>query len=135
MHREEFQLSTRGESDVIDLTDMLRETIARSGIAEGMASVFAPGATAGVTTLEFEPGCVADLKDALERVAPRHGDYEHNRRWGDGNGFSHIRAALLGPSLSVPVSESAPLLGTWQQVVLVDCDNRPRDRRIVISVH
>jgi secondary thiamine-phosphate synthase enzyme len=135
MHREEFQLSTRGESDVIDLTDMLRETIARSGIAEGMASVFAPGATAGVTTLEFEPGCVADLKDALERVAPRHGDYEHNRRWGDGNGFSHIRAALLGPSLSVHVSESAPLLGTWQQVVLVDCDNRPRDRRIVISVH
>ena len=134
MHRAEFELSTQGETDVIDVTDRLRDAVAESGIDEGTALVFTPGATAGVTTLEFEPGCVADLKEALERVAPRHGEYEHNRRWGDGNGFSHIRAALLGPSLSVPVAGGMPLLGTWQQVVLVDCDNKPRDRRLVITV-
>ena len=134
MHKAEYQLSTQGECDVIDLTDHLRETVANADVSDGTAHIFTPGATAGVTTLEFEPGCVADLKEALERVAPRHGDYEHNRRWGDGNGFSHIRAALLGPSLSVPVAAGIPLLGTWQQIVLVDCDNKPRDRRVVITV-
>ena len=134
MHREELQVSTRGECDVHDLTDALRGAIERAGIVDGMAHVFTPGATAGVTTIEFEPGCVADLQAAMERIAPRDGVYEHNRRWGDGNGFSHLRAALLGPSLSVPVDNDLPILGTWQQVILVDFDNKPRDRRVVITV-
>ena len=134
MYREEIEVRTEGESAIHDLTDAVRGAIERSGIDDGMAHVFTPGATAGVTTLEFEPGCVADLKAALERIAPRHAEYEHNRRWGDGNGFSHVRAALLGPSLSVPVAQGIPLLGTWQQVILVDFDNKPRERRVVISV-
>ena len=134
MHRADFQLSTQGESDVIDLTDHLRDAIDRSEVVDGTAHVFTPGATAGVTTLEFEPGCVADLKEALERMAPRHGEYEHNRRWGDGNGFSHVRAAMLGPSLTVPLADGTPLLGTWQQVIVIDFDNRARDRRVVVTV-
>jgi len=134
MHREEVQLSTQGESDIHDLTEAVRGAVTRSGTAEGIAHVFTPGATAGVTTIEFEPGCVADLKAALERMAPRESEYEHNRRWGDGNGFSHVRAALLGPSLSVPIAGGAPVLGTWQQIILVDFDNKPRERRVVITV-
>jgi len=134
MHREELQISTRGESDIHDLTDALRGAVERADIADGMAHVFTPGATAGITTIEFEPGCVADLRAALERMAPRDARYEHNLRWGDGNGFSHVRAALLGPSLSVPVGKGLPVLGTWQQVILVDFDNKPRERRVVITV-
>ncbi|MHC4939431.1 MAG: secondary thiamine-phosphate synthase enzyme YjbQ [Planctomycetota bacterium] len=134
MHREELMIRTKGENDVIDVTDQVREVIGRSGVDDGTVHVFTPGATAGVTAIEFEPGCVADLKAAFERVAPRHADYEHNRRWGDGNGFSHVRAAMLGPSMSVPLAGGAPLLGTWQQIVVVDFDNRSRDRRVVVTV-
>ena len=134
MHREEIEVRTPGEGAIHDLTEAVRGAIERSGIEDGMLHVFTPGATAGVTTIEFEPGCVADLQAALERMAPRHAEYEHNRRWGDGNGFSHVRAALLGPSLSVPVGQGSPILGTWQQVILVDFDNKPRERRVVISV-
>ena len=134
MHREELQFRTRGENEVINITDEVRAIAARAGIDDGMIHVFAPGATAGVTTIEYEPGCVADLKQLFDRIAPRQGDYDHNERWGDGNGFSHMRAALLGPSLSVPLAERIPLLGTWQQIVVVDFDNRPRDRRVVVTV-
>jgi len=134
MHREELTIRTKGENDVVDVTDEVRAAAARAGIDEGAVHVFTPGATAGVTTIEFEPGCVADLKAACERIAPRRADYEHNRRWGDGNGFSHVRAALLGPSLTVPLTGGAPLLGTWQQVVVVDFDNKARERRVVVTV-
>jgi len=134
IRREEITLRTRGETQVVDLTGRLREVVARAGIAEGTAHLFVPGSTAGLTTIEYEPGCCADLAAAFERVAPRNGDYDHNARWGDGNGFSHVRAALLGPSLTVPVGGGAPLLGTWQQVVLVDFDNKPRDRRLIVTV-
>ena len=134
MHREEIEVRTEGEGAIHDVTEELRGAIERSGIDDGMAHVFTPGATAGVTTIEFEPGCVADLQAALERMAPRNAVYEHNRRWGDGNGFSHVRAALLGPSISVPVAKGSAILGTWQQVILVDFDNKPRERRVVISV-
>jgi len=134
MHREELTIRTKGENDVVDVTDEVRAAAARAGIDEGAVHVFTPGATAGVTTIEFEPGCVADLKAAFERIAPRRADYEHNRRWGDGNGFSHVRAALLGPSLTVPLTGGAPLLGTWQQVVVVDFDNKARERRVVVTV-
>ena len=134
MYREELTLSTQGETDIVDITDHVREIASRSALREGTIHVFTPGATAGITTIEFEPGCVADLKAAFERVAPRHGDYDHNRRWGDGNGFSHVRAALLGPSLSVPLDDGLPMLGTWQQIILIDFDNKRRDRRVVVTV-
>ena len=134
MHREELALSTRGETDIVDITDEVRDIAGRSELADGNVHVFVPGATAGVTTIEFEPGCVADLKAAFERIAPREGEYEHNARWGDGNGFSHVRAAMLGPSLTVPLEDGLLLLGTWQQIILVDFDNKRRDRRVVVTV-
>ena len=134
MVREEILLETRGFNDVIDVTDRVRQVVSASGIVDGTVHLFTPGATAGVTTIEFEPGCVADLKAALERVAPRDGHYDHNERWGDGNGFSHVRAALLGPSLSVPLSGGALVTGTWQQLVVVDFDNKSRKRRLVVTV-
>jgi len=134
IHREEMTLRTKGETQVLDLTERVRALVGKSGVREGTLHLFVPGSTAGLTTIEHEPGCVADLKAAFERVAPREGHYDHNARWGDGNGFSHVRAALLGPSLTVPVGGGAPLLGTWQQVVLVDFDNRGRDRKIVATV-
>jgi len=133
-YREEFQLRTRGETDVKDVTDRVREVLDRSDVQEGTVHVFVPGATAGVTTIEFEPGCVADLQAAFERIAPRQGDYDHNARWGDGNGFSHVRAALLGPSLSVPAAGGRLMLGTWQQIIVVDFDNKTRERQVVVSV-
>jgi secondary thiamine-phosphate synthase enzyme len=134
IHREEIALKTKGETQVLDLTESVRALVRKSGVREGTVHLFVPGSTAGLTTIELEPGCVADLKAAFERVAPREGHYDHNERWGDGNGFSHVRAALLGPSITVPVGEGAPLLGTWQQVVLVDFDNRGRERKIVATV-
>jgi len=134
MHREELTLRTNGETDVVDVTEEVRAIVARAGIEDATVHVFTPGATAGVTAIEFEPGCVADFRRAFERIAPRDGTYEHNRRWGDGNGFSHVRAAMLGPSLSVPVAGNRLVLGTWQQIVVVDFDNRARDRRVVVTV-
>ncbi|MCK5375879.1 MAG: secondary thiamine-phosphate synthase enzyme YjbQ, partial [Acidobacteria bacterium] len=99
----------------------------------GQVTVFVPGSTAAVTTIEFEPGALRDLNEALERLAPSDGSYHHDLRWGDGNGFSHLRAALLGPSLSIPVATGGCVIGTWQQIVLVECDLRPRSRRVVLS--
>ena len=134
MHREELVLATRGETDIIDVTPQARQVLAHAGISDGTMHLFTPGATAGLTTLEFEPGCVKDLMDAFERVAPRDAHYDHNERWGDGNGFSHVRAALLGPSLTVPIAAGELVLGTWQQIILVDFDNGPRERRLVVTV-
>ena len=133
MRHHELELTTDGHGDVHDLTDEIRGWLSEVGASEGTVTVFVPGSTAAVTTLEFEPGCVRDLDEALERIAPSDLGYHHDRRWGDGNGFSHLRAALLGPSLTVPVTGGACLLGTWQQVVLVECDLRPRRRRVVLS--
>jgi secondary thiamine-phosphate synthase enzyme len=132
---EEFLLATLGETQVIDITERVREVVRKGTIAQGLVHVFTPGATAGVTAIEYEPGCVRDLQTAFERIAPRDGHYHHNERWGDGNGFSHVRAAVLGPSLTVPLRDGELVLGTWQQLVLVDFDNRPRnDRRVRITV-
>ncbi|MFQ5691856.1 MAG: secondary thiamine-phosphate synthase enzyme YjbQ [Nitrospinota bacterium] len=130
----EFTLSTEGFGDTHDITGRVADCVAKSGLEAGTATVFIPGSTAGVTTIEFEPGVVADLREALERMAPRDAPYAHDARWGDGNGFSHVRAALLGASLSVPFSADGLLLGTWQQIVLLDFDNRPRRRRVVVHV-
>ncbi|MCL7972487.1 MAG: secondary thiamine-phosphate synthase enzyme YjbQ [marine benthic group bacterium] len=124
------EFETTSGTDILDVTPDVRAFLEASGISDGVLIVFAPGATAGITTIEFEPGALADFRRTLEMVAPRDQEYEHNRRWGDGNGHSHIRAALVGPSLAVPVLNGRLDLGTWQQIVLCDFDNRTRRRRI-----
>ncbi|OQX52167.1 MAG: secondary thiamine-phosphate synthase enzyme [Candidatus Aminicenantes bacterium 4484_214] len=128
-----LSLSTRGFNDIINLTGPIQDKLAALGLKEGQVTVFVPGSTGGVTTIEFEPGLVKDLSEALDRVAPEGQVYHHDARWGDGNGFSHVRAALIGPSLTVPFQDGRLLLGTWQQIVLIDFDNRPRRRQLVIQ--
>lgn len=129
-----LSIPTTDGTDIVDLTAEVEAFVAASGVSEGLLVVFVPGSTAGVTTIEFESGAVEDLRRAIERLAPRGADYAHDRRWGDGNGYAHVRAALLGPSLAVPVSGGRPLLGTWQQIVLCDFDNRPRRREILLRI-
>ncbi|HWP46401.1 MAG TPA: secondary thiamine-phosphate synthase enzyme YjbQ [Candidatus Limnocylindrales bacterium] len=129
-----FQLKTRGFSDVHDLTSKVRDLLKSSGLTQGIVTVFVPGSTAGITTIEFERGVIEDLKRAIERIAPQNIHYDHDARWGDGNGFSHVRAALLGPSLTIPFTQGKLQLGTWQQIILIDFDNRPRHREILVQV-
>lgn len=132
----QYQLSfpaTAG-TDVFDITGRVREKVSESGIRNGQALAFVPGSTAALTTIEYERGAIQDLVDAIERIAPQSLNYRHDERWGDGNGYAHVRAALLGPSLTVPVVAGQLALGTWQQMVLVDFDNRPRKRRIMIQI-
>lgn len=125
---------TRGHSDMIDLTDQVRQVVVSSGITEGIATIFVPGSTASITTIEFEPGLQQDLPRALERFAPSDASYEHDLKWGDGNGMSHVRAAVMGPGIVVPFKEKSLLLGTWQQIVIVDFDVRPRRREVIVQV-
>ena len=127
-------LQTRGNDDIQDLTPRVQELVARHALREGQVLLFVPGATAGITTIEFEPGLLQDLPAAFERLAPRGHRYHHEEAWHDGNGHSHVRASLLGPSLTVPVTGGRLLLGTWQQIVLVDFDNRPRRREVVVQL-
>lgn len=134
VHHRELRLSTRGDGEVHDLTGGVAEAVRGTGVTDGIVTVFAPGATAAVTTIEFEPGLRQDFPAAMERFAPRDIPYRHDETWHDGNGHSHVRASAIGPSLTVPVSAGKPLLGTWQQIVLVDFDNRPRERRVVVTV-
>jgi len=129
-----FQIKTDGFNDVIDITSKVEDSIDKSNISNGIVTVFVPGSTDGITTIEYEPGAIADLKKAIERIAPQNIHYDHDARWGDGNGFSHVRASLLGPSLSVPIVNGNLQLGTWQQIILVDFDNRPRTRKVCIQV-
>ncbi len=131
---ESREFETTGDTDIIDLTDVAQEFVRSGAVQEGLLVVFTPGSTAGITTIEYESGAIADLKRALEVLAPRHGEYEHNLRWGDGNGYSHVRSALIGPSLAVPVREGRLELGTWQQIVLCDFDNRPRRRQVTLQL-
>ncbi len=131
---EGFVVETKGFTDVLDVTPQVERIVSASGVRSGIVLVFTPGSTAGLTTIEYEPGAVSDLKDAVARIAPEGIAYAHDARWGDGNGFSHVRAALLGPSLSLPVRGGAPVTGTWQQIVLVDFDNRPRSRRVEVQI-
>lgn len=119
--------------DVIDLTDALSGLVADSGLVSGQVTAFTPGSTAGLTTIEYESGVVQDLIDAVERLAPEGIRYEHEARWHDGNGHSHVRAALVGPSLTIPITDGRLTLGTWQQAVLLDFDVRPRDRRVLVQ--
>lgn len=127
-------LKTRGQTDIVDITGKVAGEVAASGITNGTVTVFISGSTAGVTTIEYESGLVADFKNAWQRIAPLGIPYEHDARWGDGNGFSHVRASFLGCSLVVPIAGKSLLLGTWQQIVVVDFDNRPRSREIVLQI-
>ena len=129
-----FTIRTQGFNDTHDLTSKVLDIVSTSKVSEGLVTVFIPGSTAGITTIEFEDGVVGDLKKAIERLAPQDMHYDHDRRWGDGNGFAHVRAALLGPSLTVPVAGGRMQLGTWQQIVLIDFDNRPRQREVLVQV-
>jgi secondary thiamine-phosphate synthase enzyme len=127
-------LQTRGFGDTLDITDAVRSSVKKAAIINGLVTVFCSGSTGTITTIEYEPGVVKDLQRALERIAPSDIPYDHNRRWGDGNGFSHVRAALMKPSLAIPLIRGTLSLGTWQQVVFIDFDNRGRNRSIVVQV-
>ena len=130
----EASLSTAGDADVLDLTGALTDAVARSGVSEGQASVFVRGSTAALTTMEFEPGGVRDFRAALERLIPTRGDYEHNRLNHDSNSHAHQRASIVGASEIVPIVGGRPALGTWQQLVLVDFDDRPRERTVIFQI-
>ncbi len=129
-----ISLRTQGNTDIADITPEVERAVRDSGLSCGTATVFVSGSTAGITTIEYEPGLVADLKRMWEQIVPSDIPYSHDARWGDGNGYSHVRASLLGASLAVPFSDSKLLLGTWQQIVLVDFDIRPRSRQIVVQI-
>ncbi|MBW2123644.1 MAG: YjbQ family protein [Deltaproteobacteria bacterium] len=129
----EIYLQTTSDTDILDITRQAEQAVLKSAIENGSMTVFISGSTAAVTTIEYEPGVLNDLRKAIERIAPRDIPYDHDRRWGDGNGYSHVRASLVGPSLVVPVREARLLLGTWQQIVVIDFDNRPRKRKVVIQ--
>ena len=129
-----IRLSTKGHTDVIDITPEVERIVAGSGIRVGVVNVSGLGSTLAVTTIEFEPGAVTDLRRALEQVAPAGDHYAHNARWGDHNGYAHLRSALMGTAKSFPVTDGAVHLGTWQQIVLCDFDDRPREREITVTV-
>lgn len=128
-----IQVTTRGHNEVLDITDEVRAKLAESKVRDGIVTIFVVGSTAGVTTIEFEPGLVHDIAVAFERIAPASGEYKHHEKWGDDNGNSHIRASLLGPSLTVPFNDGKLALGTWQQIVLLDFDTRGRRRELVLQ--
>ncbi|MEM4497777.1 MAG: secondary thiamine-phosphate synthase enzyme YjbQ [Nitrososphaerota archaeon] len=134
VHQEEITFRTRGEGDVVDITSEVENVVKRSGVRNGVVHVFAVGSTAAVSTIEYEPGLKEDLMTALERVAPKNAEYKHHLRWGDYNGHSHVRAAMIGPSLEVPVRGGELVLGTWQQIVFIELDVRARSRRVVVTV-
>ena len=129
-----IRLSTKGNCDIVDITSEVAREVADSGISNGTATIFITGSTAGVTTIEFEPGLVADFRDMWDRVIPQNIPYQHDRAWGDGNGHSHVRASLLSASMTIPFINKRLALGTWQQIVLLDFDNRSRSREIVVQV-
>lgn len=130
----EFTVDTQGFTDILDVTPEVRRLAAAAEVANGVAHLFVVGSTAALSTIEYEPGAVADLKEALERIAPMDAHYKHNDAWHDGNGYAHLRAALMKPSLSIPIVGRRLALGTWQQVILLDFDNRPRKRTIHVQV-
>jgi len=132
---EKISVSTKGNCDIVDITGQVGEVVGRTGVREGVVTVFNVGSTAGITTIEYEPGLVDyDIAAAFEKIAPERGRYEHEETWHDDNGHAHIRASLLGPCLSVPVMEEQMTLGTWQQIVLVDFDTRPRTRTVICQI-
>jgi len=134
IYTKKFSQKTSGFCDIIDITAKVREHIEKEKIKEGLVTIFVSGSTAALTTIEFESGLVQDLKEVVEKLIPSDRRYHHDDRWGDDNGFSHLRAALFGPSLAIPIENGRPVLGTWQQIVLLDFDNRPRTREIMVQL-
>ena len=130
----ELKLTTQGNGEMVDITPEVAEGVRGTGIQDGTVTVFCPGSTGAITTIEYEPGLKKDFPQAMERFAPREMTYQHDETWHDGNGHSHVRASTIGPSLTVPVAAGGLVLGTWQQIVFVDFDNRGRDRRIILTV-
>ena len=131
---EKISLNTKGFTDIIDLTPQILDVLTRSKIKDGLITVFCPGSTGSVTTIEYESGVLRDLRQAIEKIVPSNISYEHDKRWGDGNGFSHVRAALMKPGLSIHLIKGKVTLGTWQQIVFIDFDNRGRKRDLVVQV-
>ncbi len=129
-----LSIRTRREGEVLDITDQAQDLVRESKLSDGVAFLFVPGSTAALTTIEYEPGLVSDFPSALDRLVPKNIPYDHEKRWPDGNGHSHVKAALLGPDLAVPFQKRKLLLGTWQQIVFVELDVRPRDRTVVVQL-
>jgi len=131
---QELRFRTHREGEIIDITDKTQRVVESSRMRSGVAVLFVPGSTGAITTIEYEPGLLADLPVALERLAPKDASYEHEKRWHDGNGHSHIRASMIGPDLSVPFRDKKLTLGTWQQIVFLELDIRPRDRTVIVQL-
>ena len=134
VHTHKLRIQTGGHGDAHDITDAVAAALLDCGLQRGVVTVFVVGSTAAVTTIEFEPGAVADLNASLETLAPRHSEYRHHLRWGDDNGSSHVRAALLGPSVTIPFVDRGLALGTWQQIMLLEVDTRPRAREVIVQI-
>lgn len=133
-YMDHLEVKSRGNTDIIDITGEVNRIIQESGISRGSVLVFVAGATGALSTIEYEPGLLKDLPELVEKLIPEKKEYYHNETWGDGNGHSHLRATFIGPSLTVPVNDQKMVLGTWQQVIFIDFDNRPRHRKIIVSV-
>lgn len=129
-----IKLNTKGDTDIINITDHVAAALSKTGLSDGVVTVFVSGSTGALTTVEYEPGLVQDLKAFFEKITPKIGSYEHNTRWHDGNGYAHVRASLLGPSVSVPFAKGLLMLGTWQQIIFIDFDNRPRSRELIVQI-
>ena len=129
-----ISLQSKGHCDILDITPQIEQQLAEADINDGTVTVFVAGSTAGISTIEFEPGLIADVQNMWARQVPTNIPYDHDRRWGDGNGYSHVRASLLGASLVVPFNDKRLTLGTWQQIVLIDFDNRPRSRQVILQI-
>ena len=129
-----LQLSTRGDADIKDITGAVRDLLLKSGLQKGILTIFCPSATSALTTIEYESGALNDLRRLFDEIADPNRSYQHNARWGDGNGHSHVRAALLGPSITIPFVNAKMTLGTWQQIIYLDFDNRPRQRELVVQM-
>lgn len=130
----ELKITTKREGEIVDITGYIQDKIAESGIKDGMCLIFCPGSTGGLSTIEYEPGLMQDIPEALEKIAPSGKDYAHNHTWGCDNGRSHVRATLIGPDITVPVTEGKAVLGTWQQIAFLELDTRGRNRRIIVKV-
>jgi len=134
VHTSSIQLSTRGNADIHDVTERVSQAVHQSGLKNGTVTIFCPSSTSAITTIEYEPGVVNDLRHLFDEIIPADRSYQHDEAWHDGNGHSHVRAAFLGPSLSVPFVEQRLTLGTWQQIIYIDFDNRPRKRELVLQI-
>ncbi len=129
-----FSITTRGFNDIIDITNKVSEIVEKAGVKDGICLISCPGSTCGITTMEYEPGLIEDFKKILDKIVPMTKDYEHCKRWGDCNGYAHVRSSLIKPFLSVPIEQGRIVIGTWQQIVFIDFDNRPREREILVKI-